>query len=108
MKTEHFLDISNQFCYVYTTEELRLEVLGGIRVDTLDRMRVTLKISKRDEQCTLSVRHNLDLYNDPQVEKLIRRTAEKLKVGSIQVGKSIAGLTNKPTGLPWAISEHRH
>jgi hypothetical protein len=43
-------------------------------------MRVTIKISKQGEQSTLSVRNNLDLYNDPQVEKLIRRTAGKLEV----------------------------
>lgn len=30
------------------------------------------------EQAGLSVRHNLDLYNDTQVEKFVRRVAEKL------------------------------
>lgn len=35
MKTVHLLDTGNQRCYVYTTEESRLEVLGGIRIDTI-------------------------------------------------------------------------
>lgn len=33
----------------------------------------------------LSVRHNLYLYNDTQVEKFGRRVAEKLETGSIAV-----------------------
>lgn len=39
------------------------------------------------------MRHNLDLYNDGQVEKLIRKTAERLEVGTIQVTKAIADIT---------------
>lgn len=43
--------------------------MGGIRLEGLDRMHVTLKITVEH----LTVRHNLDLYNDNQVEKLIRK-----------------------------------
>jgi len=46
MNNEKLLDTSNSHCFVYTTDELKLEILGGIRVDILDRMRVTIKISK--------------------------------------------------------------
>src|SRR5690606_10443263 len=42
------------------------------------------------ELAGLSVRHNLDLYNDTQVEKFIRRVAEKLETGSIALTKAIA------------------
>ena len=37
MSKNYLLDTSNQHCYVYTTEELRIEILGGIRIDSLDR-----------------------------------------------------------------------
>ena len=36
--------------------------------------------------------HYLDLYNDVQVEKLIRKTAERLEVGTIQITKAIADI----------------
>jgi hypothetical protein len=95
MNNTNLLDTSNQYCFVYITGVLRLEILGGLRIDILDRMRATIKISKQDKQSTLSIRHNLDLYNDTQVEKLIRKTAEKLEIGTISVSKAIAELTDE-------------
>ncbi len=56
----------------YQNPVLHISVLGGLRIEGLDRMRVTLKLrSPQAEQ--IAVRHNLDLYNDTQVEKLIRK-----------------------------------
>jgi len=66
-------------------------------------MRVTLKIEvvhrkhgdylNNPDIAALAVRHNLDLYNDVQVEKLIRKTAERLEVDTIQITKAIADIT---------------
>jgi predicted transcriptional regulator len=64
----------------YETPLLHLSVLGGIRLEGLDRLRVTLKIYN-PETPLIAIRHNLDLYNDTQVEKLIRKTASKLEIG---------------------------
>ncbi len=69
---------------------LEIAVLGGIRLEGLDRMRVTLKISVEH----LTLRHNLDLYNDTQVEKLIRKVAEKLEVGTSVTASAVNELTN--------------
>jgi hypothetical protein len=91
MNTTNLLNTSNSYCFVYTTNELTLEILGGLRIDILDRMRVTVKISKGN----LAIRHNLDLYNDTQVDKLIRKTAERLEVGSILAGQVISDLTDQ-------------
>ena len=81
---------------------LHLAVLGGIRLDGLDRMRVTLKITYSRNSSPdgggwegASLRHNLDLYNDNQTEKLIRRAAEKLEVGTSFISKSLAELTTE-------------
>lgn len=90
MNKTNLLDTSNLYCFVSISGEIRIEILGGLRIDILDRMRVTIKISKQDKRSTLSIRHNLDLYNDSQVEKLIRKTAEKLEVGTIPISKAIA------------------
>ena len=65
---------------IYENKILHIAVLGGIRLEGLDRLRVTLKIHN-PETPLIAVRHNLDLYNDTQVEKLIRKTAVKLEIG---------------------------
>lgn len=65
---------------LYENQILNIAVLGGIRLEGLDRLRVTLKINN-PETPLIAVRHNLDLYNDTQVEKLIRKTASKLEIG---------------------------
>lgn len=71
-------------------EELQFSILGGIRLDGLDRMRVTIKI----EHQWKALRHNLDLYNDLQTEKLVRRAAEKLEVGTSHISKALSELIN--------------
>lgn len=105
MQTIGLLNSSNLEAMVYDTEELRLTVLGGVRLEGLDRLRVTLKIEiterkfnhylNNPELAALAVRHNVDLYNDVQVEKLIRRTAERLEVGTSHMTQAIASLTNQ-------------
>ena len=41
------------------------------------------------------LRHNLDLYNDNQMEKLIRKTAERLEIGTSVIAASLAELTEQ-------------
>jgi len=99
------LETTNPNCFTYKTEELLIELLGGVRIDTLDRMRVTMKVTVVNRRHTaylnnaelagLSVRHNLDLYKDTQVEKFVRRIAEKLETGSIVLTKAIAEITSQ-------------
>jgi hypothetical protein len=83
------LNTQNPEHIIFTYPPIAIAVLGGIRLDGLDRMRVTLKI----EHGHKAVRHNLDLYNDNQTEKLIRRAAEKLEIGTSFVSKALAELT---------------
>lgn len=76
---------------IYRTEEgLEIMVLGGIRLEGLDRLRVTLKIKAQH----LSIRHSLDLYNDDQQQKLIRKVAERLEVRTSKIGKALDNLTD--------------
>lgn len=82
------LNTQNQNQLEYQNQLLKIAVLGGIRLDGLDRMRVTLKIQGLEVD-SLAVRHNLDLYNDTQVEKLIRKTATKLEIGTSVIEASI-------------------
>jgi hypothetical protein len=99
------INVANPEAIVYTTEELGFTILGGIRIDGLDRLRVTMKIEvinrkyehylNNPDIANLAIRHNLDLYNDVQVEKLIRKTAERLEVGSTELTKAVAEITSQ-------------
>jgi hypothetical protein len=90
---ENTLNTTNPDHIVFNHGMLEITILGGIRLDGLDRMRVTLKI-RLSENETPPLRHNLDLYNDTQVEKLIRKTAEKLEIGTSVIAAALADLTD--------------
>ncbi|GAB5524245.1 MAG: hypothetical protein Roseis2KO_21170 [Roseivirga sp.] len=85
------LDSTNKEHLLYKHPPLEISVLGGIRLDGLDRMRATLKV----QASHLSIRHNLDLYNDTQVEKLIRKVAERLEVGTSVAASALQDLTDQ-------------
>lgn len=85
------LNTSNPEYLTFKHEALFFGILGGIRIDGLDRLRVTLKIEHKSQ----AIRHNLDLYNDTQVEKLIRKTAERLNIGTSYISKALAVLINE-------------
>lgn len=99
------INTTNPEAITYHTEELSFTILGGIKLEGLDRLRVTLKIEVLDRKfkhylnnpdlADLALRQNLDLYNDTQAEKLIRRTAERLEVGSTAVARAVADITNQ-------------
>jgi hypothetical protein len=78
----------------YENALLKQTVLGGIKLEGLDRMRVTLKIELVDAPRP-PVRHNLDLYNDTQLEKFIRKVAEKLEIGTAIIAASLSELTSE-------------
>lgn len=84
------LDITNAEHIAYRNGGIEITVLGGIRLEGLDRMRTTLKIQIEH----LSIRHNLDLYNDTQVEKLVRKVAEKLEIGTSVITAALTDLTD--------------
>ena len=105
MEPKNQLNTTNPEAITYETEEIRFTILGGIRLDGLDRMRVTLKIEVANRKfihylnnpdiADLALRQNLDLYNDTQVEKLMRKTAERLEVGSSQIAKALNDITEQ-------------
>jgi hypothetical protein len=86
------LNTQNTESLVYQNELLKLTVLGGIKLEGLDRMRVTLKVELKNSSIP-PVRHNVDLYNDTQTEKLIRKAAEKLELGTSIITASLSELT---------------
>ena len=93
MSKSNRLNTENPEQLIYPTEHIKVEVLGGIRLDRLDSLRVTLKLTCKDSNQAL--RHNLDLYNDIQVNKLIRRAAGKLELGMGAVMDTLESLTDE-------------
>lgn len=85
------LNATNPESLLYENEMLHLTVLGGIKIEGLDRMRATLKVELKNSSVP-PVRHNLDLYNDNQTEKLIRKVAEKLEIGTSVIAASLGEL----------------
>lgn len=85
---------SNPESLIYQNELLKLTVLGGIKLEGLDRMRSTLKIELKNSSIP-PLRHNLDLYNDIQTEKLIRKSAERLEIGTSVISASLSELTEQ-------------
>jgi hypothetical protein len=88
------LNTKNPEQLIYNNDLLQLCVLGGIKLEGLDRMRVTLKVELVGSSRP-PVRHNLDLYNDNQLEKFIRKVAEKLEVGTSVIAASLSELTEE-------------
>lgn len=84
------LNVTNAEHIGYKYGGIEITVLGGIRLEGLDRMRTTLKVQVEH----LSLRHNLDLYNDNQVEKLVRKVAEKLEIGTSVITAALTDLTD--------------
>jgi len=87
------LDTKNTEYITFTTDQLHIVLLGGINLQQLDRLKVTIKIKRKDTNDPLhSIRHSLDLYNSDYVEKFIEKTAEKLELGTTLINRSIAQL----------------
>lgn len=99
------INTDNPEAITYNTEELGYTILGGIRLEGLDRLRVTIKIEVLNRKfqhylnnpdiAALAIRQNLDLYSITQVEKLARLIADRLEVGVTQVSKDLSDITNE-------------
>lgn len=87
------LDTSNSNNYKYTTKYLEIHILGGIKTNKLESLRITLSIQKLKNDNIL--RHTLDLYNDNQVEKFVRKVAERLEIGTSIVRKTLQEVTKE-------------
>ncbi len=90
------LNTRNPDFITYTTEELQIIILGGINLQQIDRLRITLKISRTDTNDPLhSIRHTLDLYHSDYLEKFIGKACEQLETGTTILKRTIAELTDQ-------------
>jgi DNA primase catalytic core len=89
------LNTLNPELLIYDNCELRIEVLGGIKITGLDRMKVTLKVLHKERQQLLPVRHSFDLYHRQQTEQLIQTISDGFDVNIQKTETTISDLTNE-------------
>ena len=87
------LNTDNPELLAYQNEELLITILGGIKITGLDRLRVTVKIERKEYTHHLPVRHSLDLYHAKQVEQLAQKMAQRLEIGTAKSERAISHLT---------------
>ena len=87
------LDTTNSNNYQYITKHLEIHILGGLKTNKLESLRVTVSIQKLKTNNIL--RHSIDLYNDNQVEKFTRKVAERLEIGTSVVRRCLQELTHE-------------
>lgn len=88
------LDTTNPELLIYNNCQLHIEVLGGIKITGLDRMKVTLKVQHQQKRL-LPIRDTLDLYNRTQTEQLIQAISENYDANIRQTETAISELTNE-------------
>ena len=88
------LDTSNPEYIKWHKYGLDFTVIGGVGLYPLDKLVVMLRVKRQDsERPTHQLRQRLDLYQDDVVEKLARKIAERLEIGSSKVHEALLELT---------------
>lgn len=85
------LNTSNPELLIYDNCELYFEILGGIKITGLDRMKVTLKVQHK-EKVNQPQWYSIDLYNQVQREQTINNVAETLEVSTQQTTQTFIQL----------------
>jgi ABC-type dipeptide/oligopeptide/nickel transport system ATPase subunit/phage terminase Nu1 subunit (DNA packaging protein) len=91
----HGIDIRNPEHLICESpiEQLRYELMGGVNMKQLDRLRVTLKVTRFPQLSPVhAYRNTVDLYSDTQVKRYIREAAEKLELGTTDLTNTIYSL----------------
>ena len=78
---------------IYDNCELRIEVLGGIKITGLDRMRVTLKVLHK-QKVKQPVWHSLDLYHHGQREQAVEVITDSFDTATSSTMHTLAELTS--------------
>ncbi len=93
----HGIDIRNPEHLIFESpmEQLSYELMGGVNMKQLDRLRVTLKVSRLPLLSPVHVyRNTVDLYSDSQIKRYIREAAEKLELGTTDLTHTIYTLVD--------------
>ena len=84
------LNTQNSDFLTWTHKKIQFDILGGIRLEGLDRLRVTVRATYDN----IIIRHNVDLYNDNQLTVLVRKCAERFEMSSSFMYPVVGELVN--------------
>jgi len=85
------LNTQNPELLIYDNCELYFEILGGIKITGLDRMKVTIKVQHK-EKVNHPQWYSIDLYNQVQREQTINNIAETLELSAQQTTTTFINL----------------
>lgn len=85
------LNTTNPEYLHYKYEQLEFSILGGIKLDTMNSMRTTIKV----KHFTAEQRHTLDLYNNNALQRFLKTSAEHLELGMQYLQKATGALINE-------------
>jgi DNA primase len=91
------LDCKNEDYLAFSFENLLMSIIGGVSLFPLDKLKITLGITRTDSKNKLHRlrQSNLDLYSEEQLQRFIRTASEKLEIGTKQLNLAIAELTEE-------------
>ncbi|MHA7060262.1 CHC2 zinc finger domain-containing protein [Aquimarina sp. M1] len=84
----------------YQDEYLKIDVFGKLNLKDLGSLKMTLVVYKTIDLEQTPSRNTIDLYHDDAVEKLVRKIAEKIQVGTSVVRSALDKITR-------ALETHR-
>jgi DNA primase len=92
----HGIDVrvAEHLVFECPSAKLKFEIMGGINLKQMDRLRATIKISRFPIFSPLhAFRNTVDLYNDAQIKRYVRDASEKLEMGTTEITKQMYTLT---------------
>jgi DNA primase len=97
ISTTSKLDTKNEDYLAFEFENLLMSIIGGVSLFPLDKLKITLGITRTDSKNKLHRlrQSNLDLYSEEQLQRFIRTASEKLEIGTKQLNLAIAELTEE-------------
>ena len=93
LNLEGELKIISPELLIYVLSNLKISILGGVKLTGLDRLRVTLKIEKIG--VNLPLRHNLDLYHALQRESFQSKMVDNLHLENREASSVIESLISR-------------
>jgi hypothetical protein len=91
------LNCKNEDYLAFEYENLLMSIIGGVSLFPLDKLKITLGITRTDSKNKLHRlrQSNLDLYSEEQLQRFIHTASEKLESGTKQLNLAIAELTEE-------------
>lgn len=86
------LDCTNPEKFQYENPELQITVWGGIELDNLTRLRVSLFVQSKSDKY-LTYRDDVNLYSHSSSQKTVRQIAETLELPTTTIGRALHELT---------------